>query len=50
MAKFKQREKLQVGRFRNEVLKDWRKDNTFQKSVAKKQGAKAFVFYGAPVI
>ena len=48
MAKFKQRKELRLADLANEVLKDWRKDNTFQKSVAKKQGAKAFVFYEGP--
>ena len=48
MAKFKQRKELRLADLANEVLKDWRKDNTFEKSVAKKQGAKAFVFYEGP--
>ena len=48
MAKFNQRKELRLSNLANEVLKDWRKDNTFQKSVAKKQGAKAFVFYEGP--
>ncbi len=48
MAKFKQRKELGQADLENEVLKDWRKDNTFEKSVAKKQGAKAFVFYEGP--
>ena len=48
MAKFNQRKELRLADLANEVLKDWRKDNTFKKSVAKKQGAKAFVFYEGP--
>ena len=48
MAKFKQRKELRLADLANEVLKDWRKDNTFEKSVTKKQGAKAFVFYEGP--
>ena len=48
MAKFNQRKELRLADLANEVLKDWRKDNTFQKSIAKNQGAKAFVFYEGP--
>ena len=48
MANFNQRKELRLADLANEVLKDWRKDNTFQKSVAKKKGAKAFVFYEGP--
>ncbi len=48
MAKFKQRKELRLADLASEVLKDWRKDNTFEKSVTKKQGAKAFVFYEGP--
>ena len=48
MAKFKQRKELRLADLANEVLKDWVKDKTFEKSIAKKQGAKPFIFYEGP--
>ena len=45
MAVFKQRKKLQLTSIAKEVLEDWSIDDTFKKSVAKREGAKTFVFY-----
>ena len=48
MAVFKQRKKLQLTSIAKEVLEDWSIDDTFKKSVAKREGAKNFVFYEGP--
>ena len=48
MAVFKQRKELRLSGLATEIIDWWKKDNTFEKSVAQRQGAKAFVFYEGP--
>ena len=48
MAVFKQRKELRLSGLATEIIDWWKRDNTFEKSVAQRQGAKAFVFYEGP--
>ena len=48
MAVFKKRKELRLSGLATEIIDWWKRDNTFEKSVAQRQGAKAFVFYEGP--
>ena len=48
MAVFKQRKELQLPVLAKKVLEGWKRDKTFEKSVAQRQGASTFVFYEGP--
>ena len=48
MAVFKQTKELQLPVLAKKVLEGWKRDKTFEKSVAQRQGASTFVFYEGP--
>ncbi len=48
MKKFPQYENLNLSEIGKEVLEKWAKENTFEKSVSLREGAKAFTFYEGP--
>jgi isoleucyl-tRNA synthetase len=46
--KYKEYKKLDLPNVAREVLDTWKKENTFEKSIDNRQGAKDFVFYEGP--
>ncbi len=46
--KFKEYEGLDLSQVNKEQLKEWEKNNTFQKSIDTREGNEAFVFYEGP--
>ncbi len=48
MSKFPQYENLNLSEIGKEVLEKWAKENTFEKSVSLREGAKTFTFYEGP--
>ena len=48
MPKYKEYKKLDFPAFEEEVLKFWRENNVFEKSVSNREGKESFVFYEGP--
>ncbi len=48
MSKFPQYENLNLSAIGKEVLEKWAKENTFEKSISLREGAKTYTFYEGP--
>lgn len=48
MSKYKEYKKLDFPAFEEEVLKFWKENNVFEKSVSNREGKQSFVFYEGP--
>ena len=48
MRKYPEYKKLNLAKIGQEVLEDWKVNNTFEKSVCKREGKPSFTFYEGP--
>ncbi len=46
---FKELDKREVNKVESDILKNWKKNRIFEKSIENREGKKDFVFYDGPI-